>query len=392
MSIVRALESGKVQMALVLTLTDQSQLATTFEAMLSPFASATPDAWFVRIGNEMKALCHGDSALVCAQHRGHGRHFSADAPELAAEMDARCGFRDGELRFPDPTIDAGLIERRRRSVDAWTAAMLNDVAGGGYYGSEFYNEVAIPFKARATMALAVHGPEGEVMLGVNNERPVLDPLSEDTLGLLALMLPAFRAGFEMLSRLEFSRHTLATALDGLAEGMMVFGLADSRELYRNGALIAMLADDPEHLVVERRILQLVRGLCFMKRGRAGERLRAPAVLDEIATRRARYRARFTLLSSGIFSRDEAVLVAIEAPAPRLPSAPTLTARYKLTKREAEVALKLATGASDVDLARMLGISAHTVRHHTENIFAKLNVHSRKALALHLLNGESPRQR
>ncbi len=372
-------------MRIVLSPADQSQLVSTLEAMLSPFASATADAWFYCIGSEMRELCHGDSALVCAQHLGHGRHFSADAPELATEMDARCGFQRGELRFPDPTVDAGLIERRRRSVDVWTAAMLNDVAGGGYYGSEFYNEVAVPFKARATMALAIRGPEGEVMLGVNSDRPALDQLGEGTLGLLALVLPAFRAGFEMLSRLEYSRHSLTATLDGVAEGMIVFGLADCRELYRNAALDTILAGDPERDLVERRIARLVTGLRSLKWRATADRSQLPAVLDEVATARSRYRLRLTLLSPGTFSRDDAALVAIEAPAPRLPSIGELCARFRLTKREAEVALNLAAGLSDIALARTLGISPHTVRHHTESIFAKLNVHSRKALALHLLN-------
>jgi DNA-binding CsgD family transcriptional regulator len=61
----------------------------------------------------------------------------------------------------------------------------------------------------------------------------------------------------------------------------------------------------------------------------------------------------------------------------------LRERFQLTAREAQVALRLAHGDSDTHLARALGVSPHTVRHHAESVFQKLQVHSRKALALRL---------
>jgi DNA-binding NarL/FixJ family response regulator len=51
-------------------------------------------------------------------------------------------------------------------------------------------------------------------------------------------------------------------------------------------------------------------------------------------------------------------------------------RYHLTPREWEVAVLLADGRSNVEVAAALGISAHTARHHTESVLAKLGVRSR----------------
>jgi two-component system nitrate/nitrite response regulator NarL len=48
----------------------------------------------------------------------------------------------------------------------------------------------------------------------------------------------------------------------------------------------------------------------------------------------------------------------------------------LTPREREVLIHLAQGQSPVQIAEELGMSAHTVRTHTNKIFAKLGVHSR----------------
>jgi DNA-binding CsgD family transcriptional regulator len=48
-----------------------------------------------------------------------------------------------------------------------------------------------------------------------------------------------------------------------------------------------------------------------------------------------------------------------------------------------VALRLEHGDSEAKIAATLGVSPHTVRHHSERVFEKLQVHSRKALALWL---------
>ena len=53
-------------------------------------------------------------------------------------------------------------------------------------------------------------------------------------------------------------------------------------------------------------------------------------------------------------------------------------RFGLTVRETEVAILLAQGRSNVAIAKSLGISTHTARHHTQRILGKLNVHSRAA--------------
>lgn len=50
--------------------------------------------------------------------------------------------------------------------------------------------------------------------------------------------------------------------------------------------------------------------------------------------------------------------------------------YHLTAREAEVALLLAEGSSNFAVARELGISPHTARHHTQRVLGKLSVRSR----------------
>jgi DNA-binding CsgD family transcriptional regulator len=54
----------------------------------------------------------------------------------------------------------------------------------------------------------------------------------------------------------------------------------------------------------------------------------------------------------------------------------LRADYGMTPREVDVALLLAEGCSNQTVARRLGISPHTARHHTQRVLGKLGVHSR----------------
>jgi DNA-binding CsgD family transcriptional regulator len=50
----------------------------------------------------------------------------------------------------------------------------------------------------------------------------------------------------------------------------------------------------------------------------------------------------------------------------------------LTEREAEILTWVARGKTNQEIAVLLVVSAHTVRKHLENVYAKLNVHTRTA--------------
>jgi DNA-binding CsgD family transcriptional regulator len=60
-----------------------------------------------------------------------------------------------------------------------------------------------------------------------------------------------------------------------------------------------------------------------------------------------------------------------------PPAPT-DSGSGLTKRECEIVEHLRRGANNKSIAAILGLSQHTVRHHLESIYAKLDVRSRTA--------------
>jgi DNA-binding CsgD family transcriptional regulator len=61
-------------------------------------------------------------------------------------------------------------------------------------------------------------------------------------------------------------------------------------------------------------------------------------------------------------------------AARRPTAPDPAT--KLTSRELEVIAHVAEGRTNIEIAQLLGISAHTVRKHLENAYMKLGTHTR----------------
>ena len=58
----------------------------------------------------------------------------------------------------------------------------------------------------------------------------------------------------------------------------------------------------------------------------------------------------------------------------------LAQQYGLSLRELEVALLLADGRSNVEIATAVKVSSHTARHHTQHVLGKLGVRSRSRAA------------
>ena len=77
-----------------------------------------------------------------------------------------------------------------------------------------------------------------------------------------------------------------------------------------------------------------------------------------------------------------------APVTELPRAAHLQLEYGLTTREVQVAMLLAEGRSNEDVAAALGVSSHTARHHTQHVLAKLGVHSRAQAGAKIRDGKA----
>lgn len=110
------------------------------------------------------------------------------------------------------------------------------------------------------------------------------------------------------------------------------------------------------------------------------------LVREITTARASYRVRGSLAGAGLMGPGTALLVLLEQTSPDLPSDAAIQERFGLTRKEARVALLMAEGKSNEEIAKALFISFHTARHHTEQVRLKLGVKSRAEVGPILLRG------
>lgn len=173
---------------------------------------------------------------------------------------------------------------------------------------------------------------------------------------------------------------VTTLLDELGIAACIFA-AEGRELHRSPPMRDLLATEPDAAS----LLAAMRIFAGDDLEARPDRPGAPATRS-LAARIATwndYQLRAVALPPGAVGPGRAVVVELERAGPPLPRLDDLVVRCGLTRREAEVALLLARGGSDREIARRLALSPHTIRKHAEHIFDKLRLHSRKALLLRL---------
>ena len=364
----------------------QKRLAATIEAMVSPLRHATPGDWVREAMDRFSALMETPTAILASSLLSDRATVSNDAT-LEEQMSSWSLWERGKLRFVEREMDENLsVIRPPASTNVFTSAIVDTMIDGAYSRSAFYREVLVPARARITYGMRVARGDGEHLLGACTSRPRFDPVGLETLGLLGIVAPAFEAGLEAMARLRDSQASLVALADARAEGVLIFDLASRRELHRNAIAADALTAEPEAAAITTAAARVVRTLATL----AGTQ-RHPAaagalpVSVKVRTTRAAYRLYGSLLAPGMFAPAATAMVFLQSSIVALPSEAVLRERFRLTTREAEIALRIARGASDREIGDALGLSAHTVGHHAENLFLKLGIHSRRALGVRLID-------
>jgi len=166
-------------------------------------------------------------------------------------------------------------------------------------------------------------------------------------------------------------------LDLMIEGVLLLD-GTGAPLYRNPSLEHTLLDDADRAVLLREMRHVGLAIPRAAASRSADVAPAPDAVTTRETRTsiARYRIRAAAVDPALTGVERASLVTLERLTPVMPSPLALADRFNLTASEAGVASLLAQGHSNDAIARLLDISPHTARHHTENVLLKLNVHSR----------------
>ncbi len=83
--------------------------------------------------------------------------------------------------------------------------------------------------------------------------------------------------------------------------------------------------------------------------------------------------------------DRVPVIVLEPAQAAVPSEADLQAQFRLTRREAQVAARLALRRSNREIAQELSISTYTARRHTEKVLLKVGVKGRADVSRAILN-------
>jgi DNA-binding CsgD family transcriptional regulator len=207
---------------------------------------------------------------------------------------------------------------------------------------------------------------------------------ERGLALFQVLLPAFKAGAHAWLTLARSRESLLRVLDEITEGVAIFDATGTTLLHRSGALGRLLAAEPERTRLETALSRIAGSVGALRNRRGASERRefvaATASAVELRTTVAAYRMRASLLEAALLGPAAAVAVLVERVTATTLSPAAICRRYGLTPREFDVAQLMARGLPNKELARVLKISPHTARRHTEQVLRKLGLHTRSAVA------------
>lgn len=377
---------------LVLTDQDRALYENVLETLLSPLTYDSSASWGVAVSRGLVDLFHADQSIFSIPMDLDFEFLASGMDEYTADavretLVALNGREAGGSPYADEYLQRSMSCLRVRGIEVWNNLLMTDLMGSEYERSLFFREVvgASGVKHQTVMGMASGG--SMAMTGIAHTSVDGGPFLEQELDLMGLLLPAFKAGVHVQARLHRRRHDLVRSLDALEEPLIIQD-ADGREIHRNVAMGRLSEEEPESTTLFSEMRTLGKDLALRARNRRKSfaRSRWAGGSRRVRTRRGSYTLRGSYLRPEIFARRAVVLVTIAERPPTLPSVAALREQYDLTGREAEVASLLARGLSNREIAERLAISRHTVRHHAEHVFLKLDVHSRKALALRLLGG------
>jgi DNA-binding CsgD family transcriptional regulator len=131
---------------------------------------------------------------------------------------------------------------------------------------------------------------------------------------------------------------------------------------------------PPHRAAELRLVATDRCPRSILRRSARTLFSGRTLLASVSTHATRVQAQLKSNGEVVRKRTKQKSAADE---PLLPRRDELRRRFRLTEREAEVALLLAQRRTSKEIARTLEVSWHTARRHTERVLAKLGISSRR---------------
>jgi DNA-binding CsgD family transcriptional regulator len=349
------------------------QVADIAELLVSPFSLGTLDDWRREVNRRTRVLLGADSAgFLLPTDRG---------PTLfSEEHDPASLARYPEIENP-PLSDGTTTWQHGLKVKVGT---IERVYGDDYHlyvNSAYYNEYAAPNGAHDTLFAITTALGGELRTAAAlqywHARPTGPRFGDRELLILAALFPAFRAGIQAYVSWWRHRESLARTLDVLGQATSIWN-ASGVEVHRTPAYASLAAADGAATLVAEVANVAQSVLAFLQpamKSRRGTRTLGADVT--VAGMRFAIAGAIHLMPHE--HEPPIVLVNVTRSASQPLTVDEVCRRRGLTPAEARVALLLADGYSNRQLAQELGIAEATARRHTERIFAKLAVSNRASV-------------
>ena len=373
-------------MTVSLSAQDAARLRDLLSILVSPLEYEDTAGWAGAALRSLARLFHGNSGTLilpgdsAAQIHTHGM----DQESYARFQSYHVGDGTSGLEFGEEKLSRAMHAVRHAALQIFSSEDVVQVSGIPLEAHPLYREVLEPSRIGYTLSASLRSDQGEALIGVGHERLESRRFDVRDREVMGLLVPAFHAGVQAWRQLAARQDAIGSMLDRLDDGAAVFD-GRGRALHTNASCDDLERDDPEFPLVHAAMAEVARS--FRGSGNGKTEHASPLIglgPKSVRTIRDRYLLTPSLLPEGTLTREPAVVIIVRPASPRLPSEGELQGRFGLTRREAEVALLLARGLSNRQIAERLFLSPFTVRHHAQRVIEKVGVSSRKALPLHFL--------
>lgn len=251
--------------------------------------------------------------------------------------------------------------------------------------TELYNDFFVPHRLVGGVAMNADLPDGTFAF-MSASGAGGDPDEERRwVAVMRLLVPSFQAGIKTLWSIGEHRADLAGMVDRLSVGVALYPAAAHTPVHMNPRLREILEADAEGSRISQAMNVAARTTA---RAVAGATPLSPALssgVQNLETSGGAYSIHGTPLGFRGAARERFVLVVVERTRRALPEPAAVRRRFGLTPRESEVAVLIASGLTDRQIAERLTVSWHTARTHSERALRKLGASTRAEVAARLVS-------
>jgi DNA-binding CsgD family transcriptional regulator len=334
------------------------------QVVLDPLAYSTLDGWRESVLRELMPLLGADKSCFLMPVSGKPSFYTINTRNISD---------DEKTAYPatiQPLDREVTVWERQARLGAFNRASLWHGQERTLLASPYYNEFVVPKRLFDATGLTarLNGPASATTaatLWFHHDRDGGPTFGHRGIAILRLLTPAIGAAVRSLMQFAEFKSSLARTVDALGVAAAVYE-TDGRLIHETTALMRLLASEPERALVL---------------GTAREAARSLVPAPELRTARGRYRIEAILSGNRLAGVGSHVIVTVT---PLNAVSTTVAAGHPraalgrplgLTMREQEVARLIGDGCGIAEITAMLGVSRHTVRHHVERVFAKLDVHT-----------------